>query len=525
MPRIMGREDAVDPYSAGVRDWRQSAFAFAVVATTACNLISGADRIELLPEQSGGTGSMTGSGAGSSASVGPGPASSSSGGTSELVAADGVTVTEIKLYQGVERPLMKGGDELDSDIPIVAGRDAYLRVFYKASASSTGVLRVTFGDGPPIEVPTTLAGSSDQQALETTANAAIPGARIGAATSMRVELLTTAAQSSGTNTTAAYPPSGLLALPIQAVGATLKVVLVPVAYAADGSNRLPDTSQQQVDRYRDALFRLYPVPSVTVTVKPAVTWNQAVDPGGDGWNDLLNAITDYRQTSGAANDEYYYGLFNAAGSFGSFCSSGCVAGLSLLAGPNDPMSRAGIGIGFTGEESAGTAAHELGHQHGRPHAPCGVSQSVDPFFPRPDGSIGAWGFDLLAPKLIAPDAPDFMSYCEPAWVSDFTFKQLFNRIKLVNNAAWIEGSPVLYDRIAIAADGTTKWLEPLLNSANPSGEATALEVTTTTGKQHLVGRFYPYSHLSGGVMLVPKTAATVHSVAFNLAGRKFRLPR
>ena len=46
----------------------------------------------------------------------------------------------------------------------------------------------------------------------------------------------------------------------------------------------------------------------------------------------------------AAADEYYYGIFQPTSSFSSFCGGGCVAGLSMLAGPTDAFARVGIGL-------------------------------------------------------------------------------------------------------------------------------------------------------------------------------------
>ena len=146
-------------------------------------------------------------------------------------------------------------------------------------------------------------------------------------------------------------------------------------------------------------------------------------------------------------------------------------------------------------------------------------------FPHADGSIGVWGYDLISKVLVAPDKPDFMSYCHPEWVSDFNFKQLFTRIKLVNNAAWVGDLHVPYERISISADGRAKWLAPTENSANPSGEEKTLEVDTDDGPRTLFGRFYPYSHVGGGVLLVPKTTANLRSVSFDWAGARLHLPR
>lgn len=510
------------------------------LSAAACNMISGADGIEFVeagkvapaPTTTAGSGGSSANSTGGSEPTGSPSESSGSGMTPQLVLADGVTITELKLYQGIERPLMKNGASVSSDVPIVAGRQAFLRVFYTATTASDVTLRVSFDSAEPIEKLAKVAGTSSQGKLGSTLNVMLPGDRVDGS-GMRVELLASSTASSGANTSAAYPASGTFKVPAQSGGSTLKLVLVPIAYGADGSNRLPDTSPEQLERYRKMFFRLYPVPDVTVTVKPAVNWKSAVSPGGNGWDNLLNAIVDYRSKSGAKNDEFFYGIFNAADSFASFCQSGCVAGLSLLAGPNDAMAQAGIGIGFSGDGSASTAAHEIGHQHGRPHAPCGVSNGVDPSFPHKDGSIGAWGFDLVDMQLIEPSQPDFMSYCHPEWISDFNFKQLFNRIKLVNNAAWVGGQPVLWDRVAIDAEGSATWLDPIENTSAPNGKATSLDVTTDEGELHVTGHFYPYSHVGGGVMLVPRLAAdaqtgrapSVRSVAFNLAGARIALPR
>jgi hypothetical protein len=45
---------------------------------------------------------------------------------------------------------------------------------------------------------------------------------------------------------------------------------VPFRYDADGSQRLPDTSQAQLERYRDAIYGIFPVSSVEITVHDVV---------------------------------------------------------------------------------------------------------------------------------------------------------------------------------------------------------------------------------------------------------------
>ena len=86
-------------------------------------------------------------------------------------------------------------------------------------------------------------------------------------------------------------------------------------------------------------------------------------------------------------------MFAPADSMMSYCSWGCVLGLGYV--PEQPGggwwgTLSAIGLGYAGELSAQTIIHEVGHNHGRLHAPCEVSDP-DPNYPYPNGSIGVWG--------------------------------------------------------------------------------------------------------------------------------------
>ncbi|MCA9621241.1 MAG: hypothetical protein KC731_19600, partial [Myxococcales bacterium] len=444
---------------------------------TACNWITGAAGLEAgdpaEDDTSGpgagpgpvGAGGSMGVGAGSSVGGGAGVGGAGVGGDPdppvEMSPVDGVTMSRIAIYQSVERLLMEGGNSASSTAPVVAGRPALLRVFYSVDGGYNGqpvVARLTIGSGQPIEMQTTLSGSSSAGNLGSTLNFDVDPALLTPGAGYRVELLQASELTSGGNTGAIYPSSGQADLDVE-VGGGLKVTLVPIQYNGDGSGRMPDTSAGQLKAYEDLFFAMYPITDVQISVRQAFNWSQSVQAGGNGWNNLLNAIADLRQNDNAPFDEYYYGIFNPADSFNSYCSGGCVTGLGFVGGPSDDSSHAAIGVGFSGGTSVDTAVHEVGHNHGRPHAPCGNVSGADGSYPYSNATLGVWGFNLLSGQLYGPnDYRDMMSYCDPPWISDYQYDKIFERVQFTNNAS-IQVPPSMqnltWDRVELGPNGTT----------------------------------------------------------------------
>ena len=133
--------------------------------------------------------------------------SSSSSGTgtpASYVGAAGVVIDEVAIYQGPKRLLAAGGIVAEPEVPLVAGRDALLRVFYTATPEAAGtaaVLRLEIGE-EVIDTEITLAEASDEAQLGSTANVSIPGALIGQTLSYRVSILQ---DGSSDNPGACYP--------------------------------------------------------------------------------------------------------------------------------------------------------------------------------------------------------------------------------------------------------------------------------------------------------------------------------
>lgn len=82
-----------------------------------------------------------------------------------------------------------------------------------------------------------------------------------------------------------------------------------------------------------------------------------------------------------------------------------------------------------------TFVHEIGHNYDRKHIDCGNPKNPDGNYPYAtdmldDKALDApstyFGFDSRFLKPIAPDTnADYMSYCGPRWISDYTWRAIF----------------------------------------------------------------------------------------------------
>ena len=157
-----------------------------------------------------------------------------------------------------------------------------------------------------------------------------------------------------------------------------------------------------------------------------------------GWNNILDKLLSVRQQDNPKKDTYYYGVLTPTATFAQFCGGACIAGLSPQASANDVFSRGSVGLGFfpSGNTpgSPDTMAHEVGHAHGLPHAPCQTGDAGP--FPYSGGIIGSYGYDIVAKGLLDPvKYKDMMGYCDPVWISDYNYNKLFSRITYVNSTA------------------------------------------------------------------------------------------
>jgi hypothetical protein len=436
--------------------------------------------------------------------------------------ATGLDITDVALYQSLRVPLLEGGQQVGGDgfAPIIAGRDAMLRVHVQRQAaweSRQVYARVDFEGGAadvcPLEEQFEVSADSTIESLGSTLNVRIPGNIIQPGVGYAVSLREADDDGhGGDSANSVWPAAGSAPFDARDAGGPLKIVIVPVRYNADGSGRLPELGEAQIQLYEDLFYATYPVPGVDIVeVLNPMDWNQPTGAWSQGWSNLLNAVTQLRSQNGAAPDEYYFGLFSPANSFAEFCGSGCVAGLcNLVEQPSMSYGRACIGLGFAGPQAAETMIHEVGHAHGRLHSPSGGAQQVDPAYPYPGGFIGVYGYDLFTDSLKAPNQfYDFMGYSSPTWVSDYTYEALFDRIVAVNAMADLilpPGFQEWWPTVAIGIDGTVSAGPTLRLHAPPAGREIDVAFIDAGGKTvgSATGYYMRYDHIDAGLVLYPE---------------------
>jgi hypothetical protein len=409
--------------------------------------------------------------------------------------ACGVRMRELSVYQGVKVPLVLDDNLAPTSMaPLIEGRSAVFRAYVAFEAPMTAGntrarLRIESSLGRWNADGEGFVGqTSTEEILESSFNFVVPGevmrgdVRVG----IDLEVGTDCAVSGRTS----YPSTGLVPLTLQP-SQPLKLTLVPVAYEADGSSRLPDTSPEQIERYRALILSMYPVSAVDITVRQQFSSRVALS-SGSGWGTLLDNVRALRAADNVGRDVHYYALVSPAATFANYCNRSCIAGLSYLAGATvSSQTQVGAGVGFAGTVAGETLIHELGHQHGRAHAPCGADD-LDTKYPYPNARLGAWGLDQRGGilRLVNPSTRyDMMSYCGPIWISDYNYGALAARRLAINAAgsARIVSSNALVSsfrgfRTLLVGDGAPVWGNPIPTGELPNGEPETAQVLDARGQ-------------------------------------------
>ena len=310
-------------------------------------------------------------------------------------------------------------------VPLVAGREALLRVFVTAGRDNderlppvrasfylngalAHVAEIAGGPGP---IPTQV----DEGSLATSANAAVPAELVQPGLEMVVEIDPDGTLESGLGVARRIPNTGRAAVDVRAVP-LLDLTLVPFLWAADpDSTILEPVVEMAADPEGHELLEfmrtVLPVGDLDVKAHEPV-----LSSTNDGF-ELVELVRAIRVMEGGTG--YWMGTMAGrwgtaivgTGGIGRGAASFVLLDKALDVGPNRHFAR--------------VTAHEFGHNFSLGHAPSCGAGLPDSAYPQPDGSTGVWGYDFRDGSLVPPSWTDVMGYCEgdPEWISDYHFSK------------------------------------------------------------------------------------------------------
>jgi hypothetical protein len=340
-------------------------------------------------------------------------------GSEDRYPAAGARSLEITDLVGLEirgAYLVQSTQRLDGTVPLVAGRDALLRVFLVADMPNHAapVVRATFHRGGVVvhaaNIPSTsssIATDLHEDVLAGSWNVVVPGSVVQPGLSMVLEVDAGSALALRPGSRLRHPAQGTLALDVRRVP-PLWMRMVPIHQSPEGTTG--DIRPDNIAGYMQALVSMFPIQEYDVDLRAPFTTSHSARTAA-GWSSILGELRALRTVEGSGR--YYYGVLRAP-------SGTPYGGLGYIGLP--------VAIGHDQASGGpGTFAHELGHNFGIGHAPCGNPSYVESGYPHAGGRIGTFGYDMVNRSLKSPSATfDLMSYCGPAWISDWTFLRSFS---------------------------------------------------------------------------------------------------
>jgi hypothetical protein len=319
--------------------------------------------------------------------------------------------------------LTQSAQTYDGAIPLVQNRDGLLRVFVTANQPNAArpAVRIRFYQDFVLqsEETVTTAGltvpeTPDESSLSYSWNVPVSGALIRPGLSITAEVDIANAVVESDEMDNALPAAGPRAMNVRAVPAP-NVTFVPVIQKGNGSQG--QVSSANTDAFLETAKRMHPLDTYSAIVHAPYTTTTLNtlqdDNSNNAWGTILNEIDVLRKAENSSR--HYYGVVKV-----SYASG--IAGVAYVSGSSP--QRAALGWDHL-PSGSDVVAHELGHNWGRNHAPCGTTDP-DPDYPNSDGSIGVYGLDVATQTLKQSTLGDVMGYCAPKWIGDYTYKAVLN---------------------------------------------------------------------------------------------------
>jgi Stigma-specific protein, Stig1/Peptidase M66 len=455
-------------------------------------------------------------------SCGGGKCSGAFGDACTSTLAVGISIDEISVYQVGKIPIMeKNAAVAKADRPaeIIQGKPGRVRVFSKLESGwanrtvSARLLLTNNGVKSNYFSKRNITQDSAENSFGTTFNFDVKADDFTADTHYAVEIVECDGTAAGMPGKPRFPVTDDQELVTRKTG-TIKITFIPLN--ANGKTAASDPAR--LDAYKAYVALLYPTSGVEYTVGPALKMNLTVSAQGDGWSEALDQISNQHESDNAPADTYYFGLLQPTDTLGQYCGSGCVAGIGFVTDTSNfsRHQRVALGLSYGDTTSAQTMAHELGHNHGRQHSPCGGAAAPDPKFPYAGAKIGWWGFE--APEKLHNPATDtdIMGYCNNLWVSDYVYRAWTDRVAFMNGAPR-ELPPVggMHHYLFLLTDFKgPRWGLERPAPRYPSGDAEQADILDADGKVIESVTVYrtPVDHLGGALLMVPDPEPGWHAI-------------
>lgn len=330
---------------------------------------------------------------------------------------------------GIEFAQVLSQATTDARQRLVPGKETWVRAYVVSDQAGrpAPTVRVTGYSGAvilgtlPMSGPSTLPATSGGALTDAiryseaqSFNAELPASWVAGGLSVRVEV--DPEQQFGPTTAQDATPN---------VGAStrLEIVLVPVV----SGTFVPTVPS--AGAVLDELTRRFPIPRdrIVVTTRAPYTLTGVTD-GLDTSTEWSSALSELRQLRDSENPgnayRYYFGFVRRSG--------GSVAGIGYVPGR--------VALGW--DSSTGwprTMSHEIGHNFGRPHAPCGSVTGADTNYPYAGGALGATPLVDSVPApldVISPvNQTDIMGYCSGSWFSDYNYRLMQSHLESLPQAS------------------------------------------------------------------------------------------
>lgn len=449
-------------------------------------------------DASGGDGDGDGSGGGSGGGDGDGDGDGDSGdgdgdgdsgggdgdgdGDERQVLARDIQLTDMTINQGVQIILRTNGSVTSPSsraAKLVFGRPALIRMGW--SIPDDWEPRILEGrmyvdpDGGGPEEPTMLQAVANVQGPShptdpaSTFNWTVPGELVTPQMALRIEAWEGQPGQEGKP----HPdPEPIVEIGADGAGIgvpagdnVLKITIVRFSY----QGRTPEITDDEMQKFYDRLYEYAALTRIELELHPQII---NINSSIGSFTSVLSPLQSLHDSE-VGYDHIYYGIIDTGspdlGGAGGMAWSNVSAGLWWQAGGVFPFH---------------TFVHEVGHNLGRPHSPgCGAG-GADYSYPDGEGRTQTWGYAVLEKTLKNPTSNyDYMSYCSPAWVSNWTWTRTASVIESVSGAPG-SGQPIYigYED----ESGERVWQEGTGLPLPGEGRPLSVTVADADGHEHAV---------------------------------------